>query len=593
MNPRDLSRRLTAVERQLPTGQMVSTSNGAGSIRPFQVGFAAKLTSAFDPSEGYSWERLYLDVSVPEVGTGAFPQAGKFAFTPDNNERLAAGAVGWLEIDAQAAGYLFLKDAAGLQGPDSYACGLTYSPGSSYGDGGTVSVDLCGIAGDRSVTALVYVEDPGDADGDCSGSGGSGSGSGLCAGLGVDLEVATIEEQPLIEDSWISLTTDGKLRQTNSVVICYTVFNAAELQIDTYFGDPVEEYTEVDLCNVDACCAADPLEVSVVETSGGSGSGFGCDYAWTATPSGGIPPYTYSWDAGDGTTGDAATFEHSFSPGTWTVTLVVYDSCGQRYDEFSQTVVCEDGGGCGEPSGCEAFTVAEHTVGAVTIPEDTLTRACWTDGEVTAWWWQGANHTILRCGDDSLCLYYPALATPLSTPGGCGWASPDGSFSDLVGGECVTFTPTTMGGAMCGSVQVCCGPPIVTECCEDVAIPSALHVTLGGGTGGMTVLDGKAFVAYYQPPGYENCDGSVISGGVWYGEFLYDGFLYYFNLVCPEGGLWTALISKCLGGVGTCTATQAGDAVASCDPFSVTGTLNNPAGGCYGGTGTINYTVVP
>src|SRR5438094_369912 len=51
--------------------------------------------------------------------------------------------------------------------------------------------------------------------------------------------------------------------------------------------------------------------------------------SFTATSSGGTPPYTYSWSFGDGATGTGLTTSHTYSSsGSYTVTLTVTDSAG-------------------------------------------------------------------------------------------------------------------------------------------------------------------------------------------------------------------------------------------------------------------------
>jgi hypothetical protein len=80
-------------------------TNGAGRIRPVQLGFPAELTSTWDEETGYSWKRLYL--SGVTVTNPDLQATGNRAVTPDNNTDLESGARGWLEPDAGAAGYVF------------------------------------------------------------------------------------------------------------------------------------------------------------------------------------------------------------------------------------------------------------------------------------------------------------------------------------------------------------------------------------------------------------------------------------------------------------------------------------------------------
>lgn len=65
----------------------------------------------------------------------------------------------------------------------------------------------------------------------------------------------------------------------------------------------------------------------------------GQSISFSATASGGIPPYTFGWDFGDGTTGTGATVTHSYNtPDSFIVTLTVTDSVG-HVGKVSKTVV--------------------------------------------------------------------------------------------------------------------------------------------------------------------------------------------------------------------------------------------------------------
>jgi hypothetical protein len=109
----DLIGRVADRERREQTGVGVSTAFGARESRPVQVGFPCELTSGWSESTGYSWKQLVL--SGVTVGDPALQRSGDFAATPDNNTALTAGTRGWLELDAQAGGWIFIAD--GPSGP--------------------------------------------------------------------------------------------------------------------------------------------------------------------------------------------------------------------------------------------------------------------------------------------------------------------------------------------------------------------------------------------------------------------------------------------------------------------------------------------
>lgn len=121
MNDADILRRLERLERRTISGPMVSTSYGATEIRPWQVGIPVELTSSYDEHAGYSWKQLFLDTAISlSTGTGVSSvtepvatRTGDYAFTIDNNKSLTAGVRGWLEIDPQARGWLFIYSAQG------------------------------------------------------------------------------------------------------------------------------------------------------------------------------------------------------------------------------------------------------------------------------------------------------------------------------------------------------------------------------------------------------------------------------------------------------------------------------------------------
>ena len=126
----DLERRVADLERRVPGARSALGTPGTSTAFGAAAGvyrdrFPAELTSTFDPSAGYSWERVVLDRTLanPEVVAATAPQSGAYAFTPDNDESLAAGTRGWLEADPNAGGWLFLSaGGAGGAACESAGC---------------------------------------------------------------------------------------------------------------------------------------------------------------------------------------------------------------------------------------------------------------------------------------------------------------------------------------------------------------------------------------------------------------------------------------------------------------------------------------
>src|SRR5262245_43613320 len=104
----DHERRIAALERARPSGPMVSDTFGAGSIRPFQGGFPAELTSDWDATTWYSWKQLLLEGVA--LAPDTIPLTGDNAVTPDGNKSLTSGTRGWLEPDPTSGGYIFVQD---------------------------------------------------------------------------------------------------------------------------------------------------------------------------------------------------------------------------------------------------------------------------------------------------------------------------------------------------------------------------------------------------------------------------------------------------------------------------------------------------
>lgn len=129
MTQAELERRILELERKVAGGGTCgspgfSTLFGIPS-NSYRDRFPVELTSGYDATTGYDWQRLFLTVgNSPPVDTAASPQAGSYAFTPDNDETLASGDRGWLEADPTAAGWILVRTtAAGGAAECSVSCG--------------------------------------------------------------------------------------------------------------------------------------------------------------------------------------------------------------------------------------------------------------------------------------------------------------------------------------------------------------------------------------------------------------------------------------------------------------------------------------
>lgn len=95
------------------------------------------------------------------------------------------------------------------------------------------------------------------------------------------------------------------------------------------------------------CCGADPLVVSA--TADPASGGAPLTVAFASTVSGGVGPYSYFWDFGDGSTSTEANPTHVYTAGgTYSAELTVADDCGVLSATATVTVVagcpvCESG----------------------------------------------------------------------------------------------------------------------------------------------------------------------------------------------------------------------------------------------------------
>jgi len=153
-------------------------------------------------------------------------------------------------------------------------------------------------------------------------------------------------------------------------------------------GTPTAEGTRTfRVCAVDLAgaqtCQTTSLTVSppltfTATTTGGSGGPAPFTANFTASASGGKPPYTYLWDFGDGQTSTLPNTSHTYTnPGTFTVRITFTDSDGRtrhgiRTSPYVITSPSSSGGG--QCSGNSDF----NSCGSCRTDSDCPGGVCWT-----------------------------------------------------------------------------------------------------------------------------------------------------------------------------------------------------------------------
>src|SRR6266699_2422140 len=179
--------------------------------------------------------------------------------------------------------------------------------------------------------------------------------------------------------------------------------------------------------------------------------------SFTATASGGTPPYTYSWSFGDGATGTGLTTSHTYSSsGSYTVTLTVTDSAGGSA-KSTQTIqvspvsalVASFTSSPSQPLSGQSVTFTGSATGG--IAPYTYSWSFGDGGTSTS---QSPRHTYANSGSytaslsatDSLGTVATISHTITVSPPGALTASFTINPTAPVSGQTVTFTATASGG---------------------------------------------------------------------------------------------------------------------------------------------------
>src|SRR6266566_127773 len=179
--------------------------------------------------------------------------------------------------------------------------------------------------------------------------------------------------------------------------------------------------------------------------------------SFTATASGGTPPYAYSWSFGDGATGTGLTTSHTYSSsGSYTVTLTVTDSAGGSA-KSTQTIqvspvsalVASFTSSPSQPLSGQSVTFTGSATGG--IAPYTYSWSFGDGGTSTS---QSPSHTYANSGSYTASLSATDSLGTVATISHTITVSPPGaltaSFTIIptapVSGQTVTFTATASGG---------------------------------------------------------------------------------------------------------------------------------------------------
>ena len=480
--------------------------------------FPVELTGAYNASTGYPWKRLSL--TSPNFVDASPSETGQYAFTLDDDQTLESGAQGVL---------VETPDGWALIHTPGFGCGFVYDP-----DTDSWATDTALLVGDQADTSLITIT------------------SESCDIFSFDRVSNYRTDETLVNNVRIEKSGD-KIKLTQTKTDYTNWFNIAGVLTDRTAGAPYDETSEVDVCE-ETCCGATLLEVSVSVTDNGD-----CSFTFDSTVTGGSASFVYEWTFGDTGTSAVADPTHAYEfGGTYTVTLVVTDACGQRAT-WTDTVTCDN-----PIDACSAYTVDAT---------DALYRGVGDS-------WTGGTYTLTKDGNN-----WTLISSADGSSDFCSW------IVEWDGAGCATFALSeTGGGATCAaSVEVCCGATVPDEgCCADV--PTILYVTFSGASAPWDVLNGITVQLDYYASIADVPFGATVTG---YGCTGYDDpawwgtlptpvdagggdTLYYARLNCNTGGGAAGDYSfNLLGSTGaTCavsgwTRNDPGGYTETCSPFEV------------------------
>lgn len=370
-------------------------------------------------------------------------------------------------------------------------CGMVVGPSPIDGEP-SFTVNLDTLAGDNAYSSLVVHAPISPA---------------VCEFLAVDLETASSTTETVVTNSVIALV-EGKARLTQTKVTYENEYNAAGLLLRRTAGSPVETYTEVDICLAQECCDAEELTAECTR-SPSSGTVDETEFSFTVTPTGGVPPYEYYWDFGDGLIAVTQNPTHTYAEaGEFSPQVTVTDACGN-------TVVCGPGTitvtGAVDTDCCPDDSIPTTLV--ANFSDGTGDLAC-LEGAAITLTWNGTNwineDTGVSCGgcDSSLQVLAIQCGNVLGIPTWKlqfnGWDSPSVASCDNCDPFGIRFDLNLNNGACVGTVRCVigtdpgdCTPPFECDDCN-ASSPATFDMTFSGCTGQYLPLNGVTLTFAYD-----------------------------------------------------------------------------------------------